>query len=187
MKQLTVLLLFVSLNLTFGQIPNTLSNEEKVFGLSKFWQEVNYSFIYFNKINQTEWNELYKEYIGKVQKTKNDYDYYRLLQKFCAYLKDGHTNVYFPKEIQDSIFNTNFGEYRLFLKNIDSKAIIIRVNDSKKKEIPITYNKPKKSRYSRLIIENPITGDNGNEIRIKSLILGNTNLPFKVKSLFLIK
>jgi hypothetical protein len=57
----------------------------------------------------------------------------------------------------------------------------------KKKEIPITYNKPKKSRYSRLIIENPITGDNGNEIRIKSLILGNTNLPFKVKSLFLIK
>ncbi|WP_299335007.1 S41 family peptidase [uncultured Psychroserpens sp.] len=137
MKQLTVLLLFVSLNLTFGQIPNTLSNEEKVFGLSKFWQEVNYSFIYFNKINQTEWNELYKEYIGKVQKTKNDYDYYRLLQKFCAYLKDGHTNVYFPKEIQDSIFNTNFGVYRLFLKNIDSKAIIIRVNDSKKKEIPI--------------------------------------------------
>lgn len=137
MKKITLLLLFVSLNFTYGQIPNELSNEEKIFGLSKFWQEVNYNYIYYNNINQLEWNKLYKKYIGEVQKTENDYEYYRLLQKFCAYLKDGHTNVWSPKEIRDSIFNTNFGEYRLFLTNIEGKAIITRVNKSKKKEIPI--------------------------------------------------
>ncbi|MEY8848768.1 S41 family peptidase [Psychroserpens sp. XS_ASV72] len=137
MKKITFSLLFLALNLTFGQIPNNLSNEDKIFGLSKFWQEVNYSFIYFDKVNQAEWDKLYKEYIGKVQKTKNDYEYYRLLQKFSAYLKDGHTNVWFPEEIRDSIFNTNFGEYRIFLTNIAEKAIITRVNKSKKKEIPI--------------------------------------------------
>ena len=137
MNKITTLLLLLSLNLTYSQIPNDLSNEEKVFGLSKFWQEINYSFIYFNKINSTEWDNLYKEYITEVQNSKNDYEYYRLLQRFCAYLKDGHTNVWMPKEIRDSIFNTNFGEYRLFLTNVDGKAIITRVNESKKTEIPI--------------------------------------------------
>jgi len=137
MKKIILLLLFVSLNLTYGQIPNELSNEEKIFGLSKFWQEVNYNYIYYNNINQLEWDKLYKKYIREVQKTKNDYEYYRLLQKFCAYLKDGHTNVWSPKEIRNNIFITNFGEYRLFLTNIEGKAIITGVNQSKKKEIPI--------------------------------------------------
>ena len=137
MKNISFLLLLLSFNLTYGQIPNELSNEEKIFGLSKFWQEVNYNYIYFNEINQLEWNKLYKQYIGAVQETENDYEYYRLLQKFCAYLKDGHTNVWFPEEMRDSIFNTNFGAYRFFLTNIDGKAIITRVNESKKKDIPI--------------------------------------------------
>jgi len=137
MKKIAALLLFVCANLIYGQIPNELSNEEKVFGLSQFWQEVNYSFIYFDKIDPTDWNNVYKEYIGKVQKTKNDYEYYRLLQKFCAYLKDGHTNIWLPKEMRDNIYNTNFGAYRLFVTNVDGKAIITRVNKSKKAEIPI--------------------------------------------------
>lgn len=132
-----MVLLICLTNTISAQIPNQLSNTEKVYGLSKFWQETNYNFIYLNKVNKNEWDSLYKEYIIKVQETKNDYEYYRLLQKFCAYLKDGHTNVYFPQKIQDSIFNTNFGEYRIFLTNIEGKAIITRINESKKKEIPI--------------------------------------------------
>lgn len=137
MKKLTILFLFFAVNPSYAQVPNELSKEEKVFGLSTFWQEVNYNYIYFNKINQLEWNKLYTKYIREVQETENDYEYYRLLQKFCAYLKDGHTNVWFPKEIRDSVFNTHFGVYRLFLTNVDGKAIITRVNESKKAEIPI--------------------------------------------------
>jgi len=135
-KTLAIFLLIFS-NLIYGQIPNELTNEEKIYGLSKFWQEVNYNFVYLDKVDKTEWNNLYKKLISEVKEAPNDYEYYRLLQKFCAFLKDGHTNVYFPKKIQDSIYNTFFGEYRLFLSNIEDKAILTRVNKSKKDELPI--------------------------------------------------
>lgn len=137
MKRTIILFLIIFSNLTYGQIPNKLSNEEKIYGLSKFWQEVNYNFVYLNKVDRTEWDNQYKRLISEVQNTPNDYEYYRLLQKFCAFLKDGHTNVFFPKEIQDSILNTDFGDYRIFLTNIDGKAIITKVNKSKKDELPI--------------------------------------------------
>lgn len=137
MKKLIFMLWAIFTSSMSAQMPNHLSNAEKVYGLSKFWQEANYNFIYLNKVDKAEWDSLYRAYIPKVQETKNDYEYYRLLQRFCAFLKDGHTNVYFSESIQDSIFNTNFGEYRLFLTNIEGKAIITRVNESKKKEIPI--------------------------------------------------
>ena len=122
---------------SLAQMPNTLSGSEKVYGLSLFWQEVNYNFVYLNKVDREAWNTRYRELIDEVQKTENDYEYYRLLQAFCAMLGDGHTNVYFPEKIQAQLFNTHFGEYRLFLSNIDGKAIISRVNASKKREIPI--------------------------------------------------
>ncbi len=134
MKSLSrFVLLFFAVN-TFGQIPNTLTPNEKVFGLSKFWQEVNYNFIYLDKVDRNRWDNRYKELISIVQNTKNDYEYYRELQKFCALLKDGHTNVYFPDGIEQ--MNTMFGDYRLFIKNIAGKAIIVRTNASKKEEIP---------------------------------------------------
>ena len=118
-------------------MPSTLSKSEKVYGLSKFWQEVNYNFVYLYKVDREKWNNEYKKLITEVQETKNDYEYYRLLQKFCASLNDGHTDIYFPKEIQNEIYNTYFGDYRLFLTNINGKAIVTRINLSKKEEIPI--------------------------------------------------
>jgi C-terminal processing protease CtpA/Prc len=118
-----------------GQIPNTLTPADKLYGLSTFWQEVNYNFVYLNRVDRAAWDNRYKELLATITNTKNDYEYYRELQKFCASLKDGHTNVYFPKEIQP--MTTMFGEYRLFLKNIDGKAIVTRTNFSKKDEIPV--------------------------------------------------
>ena len=137
MKQACTIFFIILFNLAFGQMPNQLTKTEKIYGLSKFWQEVNYNFVYLNKIDRNAWDEMYQKLITEVQETPNDYEYYRLLQKFCATLKDGHTNVYFPREIQDNIYNTYFGKYRLFLTNINGKAIVTRVNWSKKEEIPI--------------------------------------------------
>ncbi len=120
------------------ELPSTISKTEKIYGLSKFWNEANYNFVYLNKINKQKWESDYISLIEDVQNTKNDYEYFRLLQKFCATLKDGHTNVWMPKTITDTfIYNGEFGNYRLFLKNIDGKAIIIRTNLSKRKEIPV--------------------------------------------------
>lgn len=137
MKQILIIILCTLSILLNAQIPNSLSKREKVYGLSKFWQEVNYNFVYLNNVDREKWEYDYKTLIEEVQKTENDYEYYRLLQKFCATLKDGHTNVYFPDTLQNSIYNTYFGEYRLFLTNVEGKAIVTRTNLSKKDEIPI--------------------------------------------------
>jgi C-terminal processing protease CtpA/Prc len=111
---------------SYAQIANTLSPADKVFGLSKFWQEVNYNFIYLDKIGRHSWDSAYKALIPEVQATKNDYDYYRLLQKFCALLKDGHTEIAMPRiEGVNYMFNT-FGDYLLVLKRVDNKVIIKR-------------------------------------------------------------
>ena len=137
MKKIYIFLLTFSTLTTNAQIPNTLNNEDKIYGLSKFWQEVNYNFVYLEKINRVKWDSTYRKMIKTVQQTENDYEYYRALQKFCALLKDGHTNIRFPESIDTLVFNSMFGTYRIFLKNIDDKAIIIRTNQSKKNELPV--------------------------------------------------
>lgn len=120
-----------------NSIPNTISISDKVYGLSRFWQEVNYNFIYLDKIDKKAWDSTYKEMIPKVISSVNDYEYYRLLQKFCARLKDGHTNIFPPATYDKFLSNSMFGPYRLLLKNINNKAIVTQVNFSKKEEIPI--------------------------------------------------
>jgi C-terminal processing protease CtpA/Prc len=133
-KTFSFTILFFQLAFVFAQVSNKLSPSDKVFGLSKFWQEVNYNFVYLDKVDRTMWDNRYRELISVVQNTKNDYQYYRELQKFCALLKDGHTNVFLPQGMVQ--MNTMFGDYRLFIENIDGKAIIVRTNFSKKDEIP---------------------------------------------------
>lgn len=131
-----VLVLFIAL-FSNAQIPNTLSPSDKVHGLSLFWQEVNYNFVNLDKIGRTKWDSTYKVLINTVQNTANDYEYYRELQKFCAMLKDGHTNVFFPEKIESEVRVSMFGDYRLIIENKDSKAIITHVNLSKKNEISV--------------------------------------------------
>ena len=134
MKQFFLGITLLSCFFSFSQVPNKLTPSEKVYGLSKLWQEVNYNFVYLEKIDKEKWNKKYQELIAVVQNTKNDYEYYRELQKFYALLNDGHTNVFFPQGIQQ--MTTTFGEYRIFLENIDGRAIVVRTNLSKKDEIP---------------------------------------------------
>jgi C-terminal processing protease CtpA/Prc len=139
MKKLLFAFAFLCIQNLLAQpnLPNKISVADKIYGLSKFWQEVNYNFIYLNKVDKKMWDSSYRAYIVKVQESKNDYEYYKELQKFCALLKDGHTDVYLPSYVQEFELNTMFGDYRLFLKNIENKVIIERVNLSKKNEIPI--------------------------------------------------
>jgi len=132
---LTFVFLFSAFSI-FGQVQNNLTPAEKVYGLSKFWQEVNYNFVYLNKVNKEKWDSTYLSLIDQVQKTENNYEYYLLLKQFCARLKDGHTNIDFPSEIQSKLMRTEFGEYNLFIENIEHKAIITHINPSKKNIIP---------------------------------------------------
>lgn len=134
MKRILLLLLFP---ISLMAQPNKLSKADKIYGLSKFWQEVNYNFVYLNKVDRPKWDSTYKALITTIPETKTDFEYYREMQKFCALLKDGHTNIYMPSGKDFETMITMFGDYRLFIENIDGKAIIVHVNLSKKDEIPL--------------------------------------------------
>jgi C-terminal processing protease CtpA/Prc len=121
---------------TFAQVTNNISVADKIYGLSKFWQEVNYNFIYLEQVDKKMWDSAYKATIVNVQKTTSDYQYFRELQKFCALLKDGHTNVYMPQQKQYYTMANTFGEYAIYLQNFGGKAIVVRTNFSKKDEVP---------------------------------------------------
>lgn len=136
-KTLALATLLMATKFAFAQIQNTLSQNDKIYGLSKFWNDVNYNFVYMYKIDQEKWTTSYKEAITNVQKTENDYEYFRELQKLCAILKDGHTQVYLPDNVENQIMTTNFGAYRLFLTYVQGKVYVFDVNKSKEKEIPV--------------------------------------------------
>lgn len=133
MKKTLLTLFFNVFICSFGQVPNQLTPADKLFGLSKFWQEVNYNFVYMEKVDRAKFDSLYLSLIPVVMNTANDYQYYREMQKFSAFLEDGHTNVFSPFDEM----NTTFGEYRIGLRNIGNKAIVEGVNLSKKDLIPI--------------------------------------------------
>lgn len=187
--------LFIVLLFALGRIqaqsnlPNTISASDKVYGLSKFWQEVNYNFIYLDKVDKKMWENAFKDYISKVQETKNDYEYYMELQKFCALLKDGHTNIYMPQGLKSLQLNTMFGDYRLFLTNVSGKVIVERVNLSKKDEIPvgseiIEVNNMNTSDYMNKYVKPYITSSTDyvlQDLAASNLLRGLENESYQIK------
>jgi len=83
---------------------DNISAAEKIAGLSRFWAEVKFNFVYFDRVPDLDWDRLYLEYLSGVTQTASTKDYYRLLQELCARLKDGHTNVDPPKELADQLY-----------------------------------------------------------------------------------
>jgi C-terminal processing protease CtpA/Prc len=78
-----------------------LSDDEKVAGLSKFWSEVKYYFVYVERLKELDWDKLYLEYLPKVRATTSTVEYYKVLSEMCAKLRDGHTNIYPARELWD--------------------------------------------------------------------------------------
>lgn len=136
-KQLLAVFLFASLTASAQSLPNSISPADKVYGLSKFWQEVNYNFVYLDQVDRRKWDSTYRAYITQVQATPNDYEYYRLLLRFCAMLNDGHTNVFAPASINSLVYGKMFGQYWFGLEYIGGKAVINRHLKSQAQLFPI--------------------------------------------------
>lgn len=108
--------------------PN-ISNEEKIAGLSKFWSEAKYNFINFQLVPDLDWDKTYLEFLPKVLATESTLEYYRVLQMFCAKLKDGHTNIFMPNELGDEVLRRP----AIVTQLVEKKVIIIRLLDEKLK------------------------------------------------------
>lgn len=92
-------------------LPAKITDEEKLYWLSQIWSEIKYNFVNIDLLT-FDLDSLYKTLIPEVLSSTNDYDYYQILSKFTASLKDGHTEIsdgdqfypfndYIPISLQD--------------------------------------------------------------------------------------
>jgi carboxyl-terminal processing protease len=79
-----------------------LSDSDKVAGISEFWAQAKFGFANFWHVPQLDWDEAYRDFLPKVLATKSTEEYYGVLERFCALLQDGHSNVYPPEYLNIS-------------------------------------------------------------------------------------
>lgn len=77
-----------------------LTADERVWGFVHLWYEVKYNFAFFDHVPELSWDRVRLRYLPLVKQEQSDEQYYRLLQRCLATLRDGHTQV-FLNEPQD--------------------------------------------------------------------------------------
>ena len=101
-----------------------LSEEEKVAGLSKIWAEARFNFPFFGRID-VDWDAEYMAFLSQVRAAKSTEDYYRVLARFVAILRDGHTRLIAPRELNDRLYAVAPLTTRL----VEGKVIVTEVED----------------------------------------------------------
>lgn len=120
---------------TFAQqVPNTLTPEQKLFGLSSLWSEAKYNEVSFENIGVEKWDSAYRALIKPVMESPDDYAYCRLLQRYCALLRDGHSSVW-PRFMP--VITTYFDKLQWYLSRIEGKAIVTDISSKQKDLVPI--------------------------------------------------
>ena len=72
-----------------------------------------------------DWDRLYMEYLPQVRAAQTTADYYRVMMRFAATLRDGHTNVYPPSELFDDFY----ARPPLRTQLIEDKVLVTEVAD----------------------------------------------------------
>ncbi|MCE2990826.1 MAG: S41 family peptidase [Nitrosomonadaceae bacterium] len=103
-----------------------LSVEERVAGLSLFWAEARQNFVHFDKVPALAWDQLYLDTLKQVMAAETTRDYYDVLMRFAPKLRDGHTNIYPPKELSQQFY----ARPPLLTALIEGKVIVTRVDSS---------------------------------------------------------
>lgn len=101
-------------------MPGDLSSTERVVGLTKLYMEVKFNFANWDNVPDLDWDKVFTEYLSKVEKGQTDEEYYVTLKKFVALLHDGHTEVFYPKEILNRLDIAP-----VIIRPIEGKAIIL--------------------------------------------------------------
>jgi len=102
-----------------------LSDAEKVAGLSKIWSEAKFNFAFFGRLPDLDWDGSYVKFLPQVLAAKTSEDYYRVLIRFAALLKDGHSRVIAPVELSDRLY----AMAPLTTAPVDGKVIVTKVSD----------------------------------------------------------
>jgi len=108
---------------------DSLSEDQRVAGLSRLWSEAKFSFANFDRVPDLDWDALYLETLPRVRAAPDTYAYYRELQAFLARLQDGHsTLVLRSTSIRDRFqaragLSTAYMEGRVFVRDVFDPAL----------------------------------------------------------------
>ena len=102
-----------------------LTDEEKIAGLSEIWSEARFNFPFFGRLPDLDWDLHYMNYLPRVRAARTTADYYALLRRFVAALRDGHTEIWLPKELNDKFLASPPMRTQL----IEDKVIVTDVFD----------------------------------------------------------
>lgn len=102
-----------------------LGVDEKLAGLARLWAEVKYGFAFFDQVPDVDWDGLFVAAIPEVRATGTTAEYYRVLMRLCARLRDAHTRV----EAPDALYRRLFSRPAIDTRLIDGRVYVTAVLD----------------------------------------------------------
>ncbi len=78
-----------------------MNTVDMIYDLSSIWAAVNEEFPYFDRLD-FNWNDHYRNYLGKVLQATSEKEFHTLLTEFLAKLNDGHTKYIPPAQYRES-------------------------------------------------------------------------------------
>ena len=139
-KSLIVVFLLASLiasnaqqHITHG-INTYMTPEDKLYALSKVWSEAKYNEAFLNNIGEKVWDSTYLALIKPVMESKSDNECYRILSRYCAMLKDGHSYVYYK---YNPIVTTFFDKFQIIVKPVEGRALVSQISSKQSDSIPV--------------------------------------------------
>ncbi|HSJ69020.1 MAG TPA: S41 family peptidase [Anditalea sp.] len=82
----------------------SLSDADKMAGLSKAWAEAKFNFANFDLVPDLNWDSLYHAYIPKAIVSNGPEEYFKVLADFYRNLHDGHSAIFPPQNMFDEMF-----------------------------------------------------------------------------------
>ena len=112
----------------------TISDEQKIYELSKIWKDAEYNFAFWDRVS-VDWDGEYKKALPRVLAASDVYEYYRELAHFLNLLGDGHTGISFPADVRQS--EEYYSMLPLYLVKIEEEYVVLSVAEEYKDAIPM--------------------------------------------------
>jgi len=165
-----------------------LSEDQRIAGLSKFWSEVKFNFVYTSTLKELNWDAVYLQYLPRVRAATSTFEYYKVMLEMGALLKDGHTGIIPPTPLYASHltvapFKTQLIEGKVIIVDVVDMALrqqgvlpgveIVRINQAPVKDWAIKNTAPYASAStpqdleSRIFIDLFLVGDKADKPQIE--------------------
>ncbi len=100
-----------------------LPETDRLAGFVRLWSEVKYNFAFFSRMPDLNWDKVLVDYLPQVQAARTDVEYYQVLRRCMALLRDGHSDVEGPAPAQG-------GRLPFLLEPIEGMAVMTAVSDA---------------------------------------------------------